>query len=180
VEREKAEIEREKSRVDRETKEGRVTVTGTERGPLSATLSLLFILLTAQFFVGMALNLLTVLPTNVFPPGGGSFIDAMIYSVTSENLLLTAEFVLSIIIILVALANIVFAIQKNIMYSVLSFIGIIAVLAAFVNGVRFVGSNFTDGTISYWMAGAFLVAYIAYFMIAILMYRDIAIQNSKA
>jgi len=50
------------------------------------------------------------------------------------------------------------------------------VLSAFINGVRFVALNFTIDGISYGMAGGFILAFILYFMIAMLMYRDIAVK----
>jgi hypothetical protein len=39
-----------------------------------------------------------------------------------------------------------------------------------------VASNFTINGISYGMAGGFILAFILYFVMAMLMYRDIAIE----
>ena len=57
----------------------------------------------------------------------------------------------------------------------LSIAGFISVLSAFVNGARFVASNFTVDGISYGMAGGFILAFILYFVMAVLMYRDIVV-----
>jgi hypothetical protein len=44
-----------------------------ERGALSISLLLLFVLFTIQFFVGMAQNLLVVLPMTSFPQNNSHF-----------------------------------------------------------------------------------------------------------
>ena len=62
------------------------------------------------------------------------------------------------------------------MFTALSIIGFISVLSAFVNGARFAASNFTVDGISYGMAGGFMLAFVLYFVMAMLMYRDIAVQ----
>ena len=67
-------------------------------------------------------------------------------------------------------------IHKSNVYKALSIVGFISVLSAFVNGARFVASNFTINEISYGMAGGFILAFILYFAMAMLMYRDIAVQ----
>jgi hypothetical protein len=147
-----------------------------ERGALSTSLLLLFGLLTAQFFVGMALNLLVVPPMTVFPQNASSFIDAIAYALTGGNLLLTSHFIINMGIIAVAAVNLALVIHKSNVYKALSIISFISVLSAFVNGARFVASNFTINGISYGMAGSFILAYILYFVMAMLMYHDIAVQ----
>ena len=67
-------------------------------------------------------------------------------------------------------------IHKSNVYKALSIVGFISVLSAFVNGARFVASNFTINGISYGMVGGFILAFILYFVMAMLMYRDIAVQ----
>jgi len=52
-----------------------------ERGALSTSLFVLFVLFTAQFFVGMALNLLVATPTTTFPSNASSFSDAIVFAV---------------------------------------------------------------------------------------------------
>jgi hypothetical protein len=61
-------------------------------------------------------------------------------------------------------------------YKVLSIAAFISVLSAFINGTRFVASNFTVNGISYGMAGSFILAFILYFVMAMLMYREVAFQ----
>lgn len=53
-------------------------------------------------------------------------------------------------------------------------------LFAFVSGVRFAASNFNIDGISFQMATGFMLAFILYFVMARLMYRDIAVQAGKA
>jgi hypothetical protein len=55
-----------------------------ERGALSTSLLLLFGLFTAQFFVGMALNLLIVTPMTTFPANASSFTDAIAYDIAVQ------------------------------------------------------------------------------------------------
>jgi hypothetical protein len=147
-----------------------------ERGALSTSLLLLFGLFTAQFFVGMALNLLIVTPMTTFPANASSFIDAIVYAVTGGNLLLTSHFIIDMGTIAVGAANLALVIHKSNVYKALSIAGFISVLSAFVNGARFVASNFTVDDISYGMAVGFILAFILYFVMATLMYRDIAVQ----
>jgi hypothetical protein len=148
-----------------------------ERGALSTSLLVLFGLFTTQFFVGMALNLLIVTPMTTFPANASSFIDAIVYAVTGGNLLLTSHFLIDMGTIAVGVANLALVIHKSNIYNVLSIAGFISVLSAFINGARFVASNFTINGISYGMAGSFILAFILYFVMAMLMYRDIAMQT---
>jgi hypothetical protein len=150
-----------------------------KRGALSTSLLLLFALFTAQFFVGMALNLLVVPPMTTFPPNNSSFADAISYALTGDNLLLTSHFLIDMGIIAIAAVNLALIIHKSNVYRALSIAGFISVLFTFVNGVRFAASNFNIDAISYQMAGGFMLAFILYFMMAILMYRDIAVQAGK-
>ena len=76
-----------------------------ERGALSTSLSVLLALFLAQFFVGMALNLLVTFPTNVFPASGGSFTAAVSYAFTGGNLLLTSHSIIDLAIIAVGAVN---------------------------------------------------------------------------
>lgn len=147
-----------------------------ERGTLSITLLVLFALFTAQFFVGMALNLLVVPPMTTFPANNSSFADAISYALTEGNLLLTSHFLIDMGIIATAVVNLVLIIHKSNVYRALSIAGFISVLSTFVNGVRFAASNFSIDSISYLMAGGFLLAFILYFVMAMLMYRDIAVH----
>jgi len=145
-----------------------------EHEALSKSLLLLFGLFTAQFFVGMALNLLVPTPMTNFPNNASSFTDALVYAVVGGNLLLTGHFFIDMGIIAVGIANLALVIHKSNLYKALSVAGFVSVLSAFINGVRFVASNFTIDEISYEMAGGFIVAFILYFVMAMLMYRDIA------
>ncbi|MGD0203072.1 MAG: hypothetical protein ABSC20_04105 [Candidatus Bathyarchaeia archaeon] len=147
-----------------------------ERGALSTSLLLLFGLFTAQFFVGMALNLLIVTPMTTFPANASSFMDAIVYAITGGNLLLTSHFIIDMGIIAVGAVNLALIIHKSNVYKALSIAGFISVLSAFVNGARFVASNFTINGISYGMAGGFILAFVLYFVMAMLMYHDIAVH----
>ncbi len=154
-------------------------VTKMERGALSTTLLALFALFTVQFFVGMAQNLLVTIPMTTFPQNNGAFLNALSYVITGGNLLLTSHFIIDIGIIVVGAVNLALVIHKSNVYKVLSIAGFISVLSAFVNGVRFVASNFDIDGISFGMAAGFMLAFILYFVMAMLMYRDIAVQAAK-
>lgn len=145
-----------------------------ERGALSISLWILLVLFLLQFFIGMAMNLLVALPTNVSPSGGGSFIDGIVYSVTGGNAFVTSHFTIDLLIIAVGIATIVLSIPKRTAYGALSVIGLIFVFLAFVNGALFVGSNFSADDISFGMAAGFILAFLMYFTLAMLMYRDLA------
>jgi hypothetical protein len=147
-----------------------------ERGALSPSLSALLILFLAQFSIGMALNLLVTFPTNIFPASGGSLTATLNYILTSGDLLLTSHAVIDTAIVIVAVINLVFVMHKNNAYKTLSIVSLIMVLVALVNGERFVASNFSINGISYGMAIPFIVAFTLYFVEAMLMYRDIALQ----
>lgn len=151
-----------------------------ERGALSTSLSVLFVLFLAQFFVGMALNLLVTPPMTTFPQNGSSFTDAISYAATGGNLFLTSHFLIDIGIIVTAIVNFALVIHKSNAYRALSIVSFITVLVTFVNGVRFAASNFTVEAISYEMAAGFIIAFVLYFVMAMLMYRDVAVQAGKA
>ncbi len=147
-----------------------------ERGALSASLLALFALFTAQFFVGMALNLLVVPPMTTFPQNNSSFADAISYALTGGNYVLTSHFLIDMTIIAFAVVNLALIIHKSNVYRALSIGGFISVLFTFESGVRLAASNFTVDAISYQMAGGFLLAFILYFAMAMLTYRDLAVQ----
>ena len=147
-----------------------------ERGALSTTLLALFGLFTAQFFVGMAQNLLVALPMTMFPQNNSSFLNALSYVITGGNLILTSHFIIDMGIIAVAVVNLALVIHKSNVYRVLSIVGFISVLFAFVSGVRFAASNFNIDAISFQMAAGFILGFILYSIMATLMYRDIAVH----
>jgi len=148
-----------------------------ERSALSNSLTVLLVLFITQFFTGMGLNLLVTLPTNKFPSGGGSISTTFSYILTGGNVLLTTHFTIDLIIIAIGAVNVALVLHKNNVYKFLSIVSLISVISAFVNGERFVASNFAINGISFGMAGAFLLAFILYFVMAMLMYRDLAISN---
>jgi hypothetical protein len=150
-----------------------------ERSALPTSLLVLFVLFLAQFFVGMALNLFVTFPTNHFPASGGSFFSAIAYALTGGNLILASHFIIDMSLIAVCAVNLAIVIRKSNMYKILSLVGLIFVLSAFVNGARFVASNFTINGISYGMAGGFIGAFVLYFVMAMFMYRDIALQTQR-
>jgi len=127
----------------------------------------------------MALNLLIILPTNIFPASGGSLTDTFRYIFAGGNLLLSIHFLIGTLIIAVGVVNLLFVIHQKTVYKILSIISFVSVLSAFVNGERFVSSNFAINGISFGMAAGFLLAFILYLVMAMLMYRDIAVQASK-
>ena len=147
-----------------------------ERGALSTSLLVLFVLFTVQFFVGMAQNLLVAVPMTTFPQNNSSFADALSYVVIGGNFVLTSHFLIDMGIIAVGTVNLALTIHRRNIYKVLSIAGFISVLSAFVNGLRFAASNFTIDGISYEMAAGFMLAFILYFVMAMLMYRDIAVH----
>ena len=103
------------------------------------------------------MNLLVNLPTNVFPAAGGSYLTATFsYIFTGGNALLTTHFIVNIIIIALGAINLALVLYKSNVYKALSLISLISVLSAFVNGERFVASNFMVNGISYGMAAGSL------------------------
>ena len=147
-----------------------------ERSALSTTLLALFILFTAQFFVGMANNLLVTPPMTSFPQNNNAFPDALSYVATGGNLILTSHFFIDLGIIAFVIATLALTIHKSNTYRALSTFGLVGVLFAFASGFRFAASNFTVDQISYQMAAGFISAFILYFAMAMLMYRDIAVK----
>ena len=147
---------------------------------LSTTLLLLFVLFTVQFLLGMAQNLLVMLPMTTFPQNDSSFLTAFSYVITDGNLVLNSHFFIDMAIIVVAAVNLALVIHKSNIYKVFSIIGFISILYAFVSGVRFAASNFNLDAISFEMAAGFILAFITYLVMAMLNYRDIAIHAVKA
>ena len=147
-----------------------------ERGALSISLSVLLVLFIIQFLTGIVMNLLITFPTNLFPSRGGSLTATFSYILTGGNLFLTTHFIIDTIIIAVGAINLALVIHKSNSYKILSLVSLIFVVSAFINGARFVASNFAINGISFGMAAAFLVSFILYFIMAIVMYREIAVQ----
>ncbi len=125
----------------------------------------------------MSLNLLVTFPQNIFPPDGGSFTDGLVYALTGGNLILTSHFAVDLATIAVGAINLALVIHKSNVYKVLSIISLASVISAFVNGERFVASNFSIDGISFGMAGGFMLAFVLYFAMAMLLYRDIAVKS---
>ena len=149
-----------------------VSENGTKR-PIDNVL-VLFVLFTAQFLVGMANNLLVTPPMTTFPQNNSAFADALSYVAAGGNLILTSHFFIDVGIIAFAIAALALTIHKSNTYRVLSILGVIGVLFAFASGLRFAASNFTDDSISFQMVAGFIFAFILYFAMAMLMYRDLA------
>ena len=147
-----------------------------ERGALSISLSVLLVLFTFQFLTGIVMNLLITFPTNLFPASGASLMATFSYILTGGNLFLTTHFMIDTIIIAVGAINLALVFHKSNIYKILSLASLIFVLSAFINGERFVASNFAINGISFGMAAAFLASFILYFIMAMLMYREIAAQ----
>jgi hypothetical protein len=148
-----------------------------ERGALSMVLLGLFVLFIAQFFVGMAQNLLVTLPMTTFPQNNNAYPEALSYIIVGGDWVLTTHFLIDIGIIALAFATLVLVIHKNNAYRVLSIVGLVSVLFAFVSGLRFAASNFTADLISYQMASGFVLGFIINFVMAMLLYRDIAAKT---
>ena len=128
----------------------------------------------------MALNLLVVPPMTMFPADASSFTDAIYFAITGGDYVLTAHFTIDMGLIAMAAVSLALALRKSIAYKALSIAGFIFVLFAFASGLRFAATNFNFDDISYQMAGGFIVAFSLYFVMAMLMYRDIAVQAGKA
>jgi hypothetical protein len=79
-----------------------------------------------------------------------------------------------IAIIAVGIVNLMLVIHKSNVYKTLSIVSFISVLFAFVSGVRFAAVNFSVDPISFQMATEFILAFILYFVISLLMYREVA------
>ena len=122
------------------------------------------------------MNLLVNLPKNHFPSSGGSVAATFSYILIGGNPLLTTHFTVDLLIIAVGAVNLALVIHKSNVLKVLSTASLISVVSAFVNGERFVASNFAINGISFGMAAAFLLAFILYFAMAMLLYREIAVQ----
>jgi hypothetical protein len=147
-----------------------------ERSALSTSLLLLFVLFTIQFFLGMAQNLLVMLPMTTFPQNDSSYLNALTYLLTGGDLVLTSHFIVDMGIIAVGVVNLVLVIHKRLVYKVLSIAGFVSVLFAFVSGLRFAAANFSVDPISFQMATGFILAFVLYSVMATLMYRDIAVH----
>ena len=96
-----------------------------------------------------------------------------------EETRFTTHFIVDLLIIVVGSVNLALVLLKSNVYKALSLISLVSVLSAFINGERFVSSNFTVNGISFGMADGFLLAFILYFIMAMLMYRDLAIQTKR-
>ena len=90
---------------------------------------------------------------------------------------MASHFVIDMVVIVVGAVNLVLVLLKSNVYRVLSIVSFASVISAFGNGTRFVASNFSINGISYGMAGGFMAAFVFYFVMAMLMYRDITIQT---
>jgi hypothetical protein len=151
-----------------------------ERGALSTSLLILFVLFAIQFFLGMAQNLLVMLPMTSFPQNNGSYLNALSYIVSGGDLVLTSHCIIDIGIIAVGVANLAFVIHRSNVYRALSILSFASVLFAFVSGLRFAAANFSVDPISFQMAVGFILGFILYFVMAMWMYRDIAIHTGKS
>ena len=80
-------------------------------------------------------------------------------------------------IIAVGIRTVALVIHKSNVYRALSIASLISVLFAFVSGIRFAAANFSVDPISFQMAAGFMVAFVLYFVMAILMYRDVAVHK---
>lgn len=114
----------------------------------------------------------------MFPQNNSSLLTALSYVITSGNLVLNSHFFVDIAIIVVGIINLVLVIHKSNVYKVFSIAGFISILFAFASGLRFAVSNFNVDAISFQMATGFILGFILYFVMAILMYRDIAVQRA--
>ena len=148
-----------------------------ERSALSTSLLVLFVLFTIQFFLGMAQNLLIMTPMTTFPQNSSSYSNALNYIVSGGDWALTSHFIVDMAIIAVGIVNLALVLHKNNVYRVLSIVSFIGVLFAFVSGLRFAAVNFSQDPISFQMATGFIIAFILYFVMAMLIYRDAAIQK---
>jgi hypothetical protein len=151
-----------------------------KRTALSTSLLLMFVLFTVQFLLGMAQNLLVMLPMTTFPQNDSSFLYALSYVITNGNLVLNSHFFIDMALIVVGAVNLVLVIHKSNVYKVFSILGFISILYAFVSGVRFAASNFNLDSISFEMAAGFILAFITYFVLATLIYRDNEVDAVKA
>jgi hypothetical protein len=149
-----------------------------ERSALSTSLLVLFVLFIIQFFLGMAQNLLIMIPMTTFPQDNTAYANALNYIVSGGDWALTSHFFVDFAIIAVGILNLALVIHRNAAYKALSVIGFVSVLFAFVSGLRFAAVNFSQDPISFQMATGFIVAFSLYFTMAMLMYRDIAIHRS--
>jgi hypothetical protein len=137
----------------------------------------LFVLFTIQFFLGMAQNLLIMTPMTTFPQDNTAYTNALNYIVSGGDWALTSHFFIDIAIIPVGILNLALVIHKSNVYRALSIVSLIGVLFAFVSGLRFAAVNFSQDPISFQMATGFIIAFILYFVMAMLMYRDAAIHK---
>lgn len=147
-----------------------------ERSALSTSLLLLFVLFIIQFFLGMAQNLLVMLPMTTFPQDNSSYFNALTYLLTGGDLVLTSHFIVDMGIIAVGIVNLALVVHKSLVYKVLSIAGLVSVLFTFVSGLRFAAANFSVDPISFQMATGFILAFVLYSVMATLMYRDVAVH----
>jgi hypothetical protein len=144
---------------------------------LSISLLALFVLLTVQFILGMTQNLLVMIPMTTFPQDSSAYFNALNFLVAGGDIVLTSHFIVDIAIIAIGIVNLALVIHKNNVYKAISIISLVSVLYAMVSGLRFASVNFSQDPISFQMAIGFILAFILYFTLAILMYRDIAVKK---
>jgi hypothetical protein len=149
-----------------------------ERGALSTSLLALFVLFTIQFVLGMTQNLIVMIPMTTFPKDNTAYFNALVYIIGGDDWVLTSHFIVDIAIIAVGIVNVSLVIHRSNLYKALSIISLISVLYATVSGLRFAAVNFSQDPISFQMAIGFIIAFITYFAMAILMYRDFGVQKS--
>ena len=113
-----------------------------ERSALSTSLLVLFVLFTIQFFLGMAQNLLIMIPMTTFPQDNTAYTNALNYIVSGGDLALTSHFFVDIAIIAVGIVNLALVIHKSNVYRVLSIVSFIGVLFAFVKRSAFCSVKF--------------------------------------
>ena len=125
----------------------------------------------------MTQNLLIMIPMTTFPQDNTAYANALNYIVSGGDWALTGHFFVDMSIIAVGIVNFALVVHKSNFYRALSIVSFIGVIFAFVSGLRFAAVNFSQDPISFQMATGFIIAFILYFVMAMLMYRDAAIHK---
>ena len=119
--------------------------------------------LTAQAWIGDFVNLFAVFPNGKV----GHTLDSFFWAIKAAGNMEIAHAVLGALLLFFAIAILVVAFRSATRKGarICAIIGLIAILSAAYGGIAFVFSGFKDNGNSMQMAGSFIGAYAAYFLV---------------
>ena len=119
--------------------------------------------LTAQAWIGDFVNLFAVFPNGKV----GHTLDSFFWAIKAAGNMEIAHAVLGALLLFFAIAILIVAFRSTTRKGarICAIIGLIAILSAAYGGIAFVFSGFKDNGNSMQMAGSFIGAYAAYFLV---------------